>query len=210
MSLFLPPMQPLVLIGYFPKKVVQRPDWLNAAHVIAIRSVSDCISSSPPDWIQHWAHNEMWVYSTIAAALAVMPQDTHDEYELHAYRMLPIKWDRGKENAIVFPNMDVEPVPPDFHSVGFDAVSIEAGVSGFGCSPLSCNSMAEEIETNEHCLLTSQQLAERIALRFSIDEPEPGPYHVAEVLRRRAGHSVGGCPEGIDSILAPKVGAGLD
>ncbi len=182
----IPPMQPLVIIGYFPKKAVQRPDWLKAAHVTGIRSVSDCISSGPPDWIQHWTHNEMWVYSTIAAALAAVPEDAQDGYELHAYRMLPIKWDGGTEIAMVFPPLDVEPVPPDFQSIGFDAVSIMAGGSGFGCSPLSCNSMAEEIETNEHCLLPSQQVAERIALRFSIDEPEPGPYHVAEVLRRPA------------------------
>lgn len=176
-------MQPLVLIGYFPKKVEQRPDWLKAAHVSGIRSVSDCISSGPPDWIQRWPHNEMWVYSTSAAARAVIPEDRCHEYELHAYRMLPIKWDAGNQTAVLIPKLDVEPLSAGFQSVGFDAVSITNGVSGFGCSPLSCNSMAEEIATNEHCLLPTQQLAEQVALRFCIEEPEPGPYYVVEVLR---------------------------
>jgi hypothetical protein len=53
-------MQPLVLIGYFPKKVFQRPDWLKAAGVTAIRSVCECVSSGPPDWMQRWKHNDMW------------------------------------------------------------------------------------------------------------------------------------------------------
>jgi hypothetical protein len=175
-------MQPLVLIGYFPKKVVQRSASLKAAHVTAVRNASGCLSSGPPGWIQHWTHNEMWVYSTIDAALAVMPQDERGEYELQAYRMLAIRWDAGRGMSIVLPTLNVEAVPASFHSVGFDAVSIQAGVAGFGCSPLSCNAMAEEIETNEHCLLPTQQLAEHTALRFSIDEPEPGPFYVIEVL----------------------------
>src|SRR3954454_23186760 len=111
-------MNQLALIGYFPKKVQQRPDWLKAEGVTAIRSVSDCVSEGPDNWIQRWTHNEMWVYSTIAAALAVVPESERGEYELHAYRMLPVKWDEGVESEFPIPALDVEPLPPEFQSVG--------------------------------------------------------------------------------------------
>jgi hypothetical protein len=178
-------MQQLVLIGYFPKKVVRRPDWLKAPAVSAIRSASECSSPGPPDWIRHWTHNEMWVYSTIAAALAAVPEADRSEYELHAYRILPFKWDQGNEIAVSIPPLDVESLSSDFRSIGFDAVSIQNGVAGFGCSPLSCNHMAQEIATNEHCLLEDVETAMRTALEFSRGNVEPGPYYVVEVLLRR-------------------------
>jgi hypothetical protein len=179
-------MQPLVLIGYFPKKVVRRPDWLEAAGVRAIRSVCECVSSGPPDWIRHWTHNEMWVYSTIAAAWEVCPEDERPGYEMQAYRMLPTGWDEGIEEQFAIPPLQVEPLPGDFRRVGFDVVSMETGNAGFGHSPLSCNHMAREIPTNEDCLLDDIDVAKRTAAAFSRGDVEPGPYYVVEVLRRPA------------------------
>jgi hypothetical protein len=179
-------MQPLVLIGYFPKKVVQRPDWLKAAGVSAIRSVCECVSAGPPDWIQRWTHNEMWVYSTIPAAWAVVPENERPEYELQAYRMLPMAWNVGTEKPFAIPPLDVESLPADFQSVGFDVVSIESSAEGFGHSPLSCNHMAQEITTNKDCLLDDIDIAKQTADTFSRGHVEPGPYYVVEVLRRPA------------------------
>lgn len=178
-------MQPLVLIGYFPKKVVLRPDWLKAAGVSAIRSVCECVSSGPVDWIQHWTHNEMWVYSTIAAALEIVPVKERYEYELQAYRMLPIAWDQGTEKPFAIPPLNVEPLPDDFQSVGFDVVSIEIGIASFGHSPLSCNHMAQKMLTNKDCLLDDIEVAKKTAHAFSIGNVEP-PYYVVEVLRRQS------------------------
>lgn len=180
-------MQPLVLIGYFPKKIVQRPEWLKAAGVTAIRSVCECTSSGPPHWIHHWTHNEMWVYSTIAAAWEVVPKDERPRYELQAYRMLPVAWDEGTEKPFVIPPLQVEQLPSDFQRVGFDAVSMETGTAGFGHSPLSCNNMAQEIRANEDCLLDDLDVAKRTANAFSRGHVEPGPYFVVEVLREPAG-----------------------
>jgi hypothetical protein len=174
-------MQPLILIGYFPKKVSRRPDWLTAAGVIDIRSVCECVSSGPADWIQRWTHNQMWVYSTIAAAWEVVPTDEQAEYELQAYRLLPTKWDEGIEKQYIIPPLEVEPLPVDFQSLGFDVVSIENGTAGFGHSPLSCNHMAQEIATNKDCLLDDIEVAKKTAAAFSSGDVEPGPYFVVEV-----------------------------
>ncbi len=175
-------MTSLPLIGYFPKKVVHRPDWL-PLRVTAIRSVSECVSKGPDDWIVHWTHNEFGRYSTQSAAIAVVPEADRSQFELHAYRMLPGVFDGGERLSFELLEIAVEPLPQDFESLGFDAVANSCG-SGFECSPLSCNLLAEEIETNEHCLLPTLAAAVEAALRFSREEPEPGPYFVVEVLWR--------------------------
>jgi hypothetical protein len=37
---------------------------------------------------------------------------------------------------------------------------------------------------NEHCLMKTLEAAVAAARRFSLEEPEPGPYYVVEVLER--------------------------
>jgi hypothetical protein len=50
-----------ILIGYLPKLVVKRPEWLKCVGVVDICSASPCTSGTPEDWIEHWLHNELWV-----------------------------------------------------------------------------------------------------------------------------------------------------
>jgi hypothetical protein len=78
-----------ILIGYFPKKVARPPHWMPAAGITAIYSVSGCISKEPDNWIERWTHNDLWVYSSVADAKAVVPDTERAEYEIHAYRMCP-------------------------------------------------------------------------------------------------------------------------
>ena len=79
------------------------------------------------------------------------------------------------------------PQEPDFLPyirIGYDVVERNAsmGILGFGCSPLSCNGMAENIPVNEFCLLNDLESALATAHRFDAEKPEPGPYVVIEVL----------------------------
>lgn len=76
----------------------------------------------------------------------------------------------------------VVPLPVELRSLGFDVVSKSVS-DGFECSPLSCNSMALELAVNRHCLVDHLEVAIAVATRFSVEEPEPGPYYVVEVLR---------------------------
>jgi hypothetical protein len=176
------PATKLPLIGYFPKKIAIRPDWL-PRRILEVCSASCCLSKGPDNWIEHWTHNELWLYSTLAAAIAILPDAERSQFEIHAYRLLPVVFNKGERKSIERPILNVEPMALDFKSVGFDAVACSCG-SGFECSPLSCNSLADEIETNEFCLLKTLAMAEEVALRFSREEPEPGPYYVVEVLRQ--------------------------
>jgi hypothetical protein len=134
-----------------------------------------------------YTHNGWWAYATITAAWTVIPPEEQSEYEVLAYRVLPSTWDKGRRVSVVIPDLGVENLPADFVTIGFDVVSMEweeMRIAGFGHSPLSCNSMAQTIAVNEHCLLDSLERALAVAAEFSKMEPEPGPYYVVEVLRQ--------------------------
>lgn len=88
----------------------------------------------------------------------------------------------GTGGALEIPAVAVEPLPETFESLGFDVVSRSAGTS-FECSPLSCCDMAQEMGANPFCLLPTLPVAIPAAVRFSTEQPEPGPYLVLEVLR---------------------------
>jgi hypothetical protein len=171
----------LALIGYFPKRLTPRPAWIEAPHVREICSVSGCIAAGPEGWIQRWTHNELWVYSTRAAAWAVVDPAQRGSFALHAYRLLPTLFGADREELLPLPALDVEPLPDAFSSLGFDAVGRSSG--GFECSPLSCNNMARETCVNEHCLAASLPEAIALARRFAAGGVEPGAYCVVEVLR---------------------------
>ena len=63
---------------------------------------------------------------------------------------------------------------------GYDVVTFSARTSA-ECSPLSCNVLAAEMETNEHCLLPSFERAAQLLEEGRFTNAEPGPYRVFAV-----------------------------
>jgi hypothetical protein len=172
----------LVFAGYFPKRIALRDDWLKVPSVKEIWSVSDCMSKGPPNWVDHWRHNDIGLFDTVQLAESVIPANERHEFTIVGYRI----WDRMLENGVeVALGGTVRPVPgPDagFVSVGFDAVGWS--YNAFACSPLSCNRGAEQFPANERCLFSTFDAAVAGAVEFSTGHWEPGPYWVVEVLRR--------------------------
>ena len=181
----------LIDSGYFAKRVLPRPDWISASHVREICSVSNCISQPPEDWLNPWLHNELGWFNSIDDALRVIPKDALGQYRLFAYRLSPRLHRQGARATITVPaDVHPEPVPADFISRGFDAVSRSMEtVLGLECSPLSCNNLAAERDVNEFCLFPSLDAALAGADAFSLEQPEPGDYYVVQVLEspRRLG-----------------------
>ena len=173
-----------ILIGYFPKRTVKRPDWLKANAVEEVCSASNCISAGPDDWISRWEHNEMWVYDTPELAWSAVPETTRREFELYAYKMFPVQFDGGQMQSLEIPSLRVTPVPADFEHLGFDVANRTCG-NAFECSPLSCTGGAEEAVVNRHCLVDEADSAFRLAGEFEAGGAEPGPYFVVEVWRRK-------------------------
>ena len=84
------------------------------------------------------------------------------------------------------------PIPDGFSRLGYDAVVRDVGKTegelnfppSFGCSPLSCNGMAEEYPVNRYCLVDDLDTAVPMARHFATGNCEPGAYCVVEVWRR--------------------------
>lgn len=171
------------LFGYFPKIVIREPDWLKEAPVVEeICSVSNCISKAPPDWIDRWKHNKMWMYDSPELAWSVVPEQDRGRYTLFAYRILPHLFNESGETELVLPDLSVVPIPDEFSRIGYDAVSRSCGTN-FECSPLSCNHMAPEYPVNKHCLVDNLDTAVTMARTFARGNCEPGPYCVIEVWK---------------------------
>ena len=172
-----------VLIGYFPKKTSPKTEYLNASNVEIICSASTCISEEPEGCIDHWKHNDFFLYNSIKKAKSILKNTTDkDEYDIYAYKQYPIRIQNGEiiNEEITSPN--AKSLDKKFEFLGYDAVSNSVG-SGFECSPLSCNSGAETIKVNKFCLFETFEEALLGAKEFSKRGWEPGPYYIVEVFR---------------------------
>jgi len=173
----------LQLAGYFPKTTAIPDGYSLPDNIREICTISMC-ANAPDNWIDKWRHNDLGFYNTRADAQAILPPHA-DAFVLFAYRILPVRFSKEGVEPIDLPELDVEPLDQTFASIGFDAIS-KSSSSFFECSPLSCNYLAREIPVNRYCLVDSLQEAVALAKRFAVEEPEPGPYYVFEVLRQQA------------------------
>ena len=182
------------LLGYLPKERILAgtldPAWFAGTAAEEVCSVSTCLASAPPGWIDHWAHNDWGFCNTIEAARSLIPRETAD-YDLYAFAVSSTRYRDGQSEPVDVKTAfgtytdspsEPQPLPGTFFSLGFDAVS-NSQSGYFECSPLSCNKMAEEIAVNRYCLLDEPEQAAEAARRFSVEHPEPGVYYVVQVFR---------------------------
>lgn len=180
----------LIFLGYLPKRIVQRPEWLVCPNVEVVASVSECISPAPPERIDHWKHNHLGLYDTADLARTIVPERVSDEYTIFAYHALPVVFHDG-DPLEWNPWTKAETDPPileesfDQH-LGFDVVGF-SNSGFFECSPLSCNGVAKDITVNRFCLLDNVQQAMDVAKNFSRPESRVEPaygYIVVDVRKR--------------------------
>jgi hypothetical protein len=174
----------MIPTGYMAKRVSAKTDWLNAPQVTQIFSVSSCISEDFADYIQFWAHNGYWLFNSPLAIqhLAQRHSISLDGcslfyYEVHDQEFTGETWKSfGPE-----PSLDTTvKVPEDKTLEGFDVVTFFAG-NAPECSPLSCNSLAVELQTNTVCLFDTLEQAEMHLNNGAFRHSEPGSYRIFAV-----------------------------
>ena len=174
----------MIRAGYMAKRVSLKPDWLKAAQVVDIFSVSSCISKNFADYIKFWRHNGYWLFDSPEIIQSVARENSIDlegtalfYYEVHELEFDGKRWHTFEaENS--FP---INATPPSrMQLAGFDVVTFSVRTSP-ECSPLSCNMVANEVDTNEHCLLTSFEKAQRSLNDGIFRSSEPGPYRIFAV-----------------------------
>jgi hypothetical protein len=177
-------MQPL---GYLYKRVAVRPDWLKAGQVEDIYALSGCISEDFADYVNYWRHNGYWLFNSpeVVESLARENSISLDGLKLFYYEAFEEEFDDttdqwvSYEPVASFETEIIEPV--ERHLEGFDVTNFTVHTSP-ECSPLSCNSLAENLRTNKHCLFnTFDEAKSAIEEGKFKNAGEPGPYRIIAV-----------------------------
>jgi hypothetical protein len=188
-------MSKMLAAGYLLKHVVPPPDWLNSgpSHIKDVSSVADCVNDNVVDVQGAWQHNSFGLANTpdtlralaseqgVNTEGAVLFYYTAYEYELPSdgWTFDATEWRaRTPTRSSSIPDAVELPSEGDMTLLGYDVVVFEDYLSH---SPLSCNSIANELPVNEHCLFDG--LKEAVA---AID----------------AGAFGGGCEEGVYTVFS--------
>jgi hypothetical protein len=173
-------------VGYLAKQVLKRPDWLNAGHVADVYSVSGCISPDFADYVKFWKHNGCWFFDSPAKIQELAADQEIDltGTTLFFYEMYEQQFDEKNSAwtevpADCFISSGIS-LPASKVLQGFDVVTYSCGTTP-ECSPLSCNSLATQVETNAHCLLPSFQRAKQLLKEGLFRNSEPGPFRIFAV-----------------------------
>jgi hypothetical protein len=180
-----------IFLGFLPRRVTPRPEWLRCPDVEVIASASECLSPGPPERIERWLHNDVGLYASEATALSVIPPGHEGAYTRFAYRALSICFREGEEHSWdPWAGRAAESLSPDlsgYDLLGHDAVGASEG-GFFECSPLSCNGVAVEQDVNRFCLVDEPGAAIALAQTFSHPDSHVEPawaYLVVQVLTCR-------------------------
>jgi hypothetical protein len=171
----------MVPAGYMAKRVSRRPDWLKAPNVLDIYSVSSCHSENFADYVEFWKHNGFWLFDSpdIIKTVATENSIAIEGTKLFYYEIYEEEFDgAGWRQFAPEPSFSMNVMRPAKKQLeGFDVVSFYAKALP-ECSPLSCNSMANELPTNKYCLFESFAKAESALNSGAFKDAEPGPYRI--------------------------------
>ena len=174
----------VVPAGYMAKRVVERPHWLPAERVSSIYSVSGCVSENFAEYITFWKHNGYWLFDSPAVITDIAQENNIDLsetmlffYEVYELQFNSSEWTPFEPEPSFGTNVSL---PEAKVLEGYDVVSFYVQTSP-ECSPLSCNYLAAEVETNTRCLLQSFEQARALLENGTFNNSEPGPYRIFAV-----------------------------
>ncbi len=175
----------MIPVGYMAKRISVRPDWIEAGRVADVYSVSGCISEDFGDYINYWKHNGYWFFDSPQTIVQLARQNSIDLTGTKLfYEAYELEFDDVGGHWTTFkpePSFTTQVVLPAERALeGYDVVTFSVRTSA-ECSPLSCNSLAAEVQTNQHCLLPSFERAQQLLEGGKFKHTEPGPYRIFAV-----------------------------
>lgn len=176
--------------GYMAKRICKPPDALGLpAHIIDICSVSSCVNDDFYDgFVDSWKHNDFWFFDSPEFIHLVAIEHSIDlaRTRLFYYEVFDQEFDRAAGWRSLTPSRfglgvnATEPVKRRLE--GYDVTSswVE-NCPDPSHSPLSCNGLAKEIQTNEHCLFDSFEQTKASIDRREFEGGEPGTLRIIAV-----------------------------
>jgi hypothetical protein len=180
----------LIAAGYMAKLIQNTPEYITNKNVKYIYSVSNCISKDFTNYIQYWKHNKYWFFDSINKINEIISDENiqDEKFEYLYYELYEKEYDEETNKWTAFyPGNNFsyniqEPINKTM--LGYDIVTYYSG-NAPECSPLSCNNLANEIETNTYCLLNNFEDAINLAENMNNLKAEPGPYRIIKVSKVR-------------------------
>lgn len=176
----------MIPAGYMAKRIATRPDWLQADRVADVYLVSHCVSNVFTDHINHRKHSGYWLFDSPETMRELANARSLDltRTKLFYYEVHEREYDEQEKSWKSFgpePSFKTAIMQPtQRHLEGYDVVTFSVHTNP-ECSPLSCNALASEVETNEHSLLSSFEEAKQLLEEGKLDHSEPGPYRIFAV-----------------------------
>jgi hypothetical protein len=174
----------MIPVGYMAKRIpAEIPDWLKAPTVRDIYSVSSCVNGDLTEEVPRWELNGYGLFNSPEDVRSIaefkgielrgMTVFYYEAYEreFDGEEWLPIEAESDYETNVQ--------VPFAKRLEGFDVVTFCDGPNSH--SPLSCNGIAAEVATNEHCLFETIGQAEASLSGQVFTGSEPGPYRIYAV-----------------------------
>lgn len=174
----------MIPVGYLAKRSCKKPEGFNLPNVVDVYSVGNCVNDDFADYINYWKHNGYWLFDSPDIIRTVAHENSIDieksllfYYEAYEKEFTGETWRSFSPEPLT----PTAVIPPSRKTLeGFDVVTFWAGNTP-ECSPLSCNALAEQVQTNPHCLFDSFDEAETGLTAGKFTGCEPGPYRVFAV-----------------------------
>ena len=176
----------MIPAGYMLKYVNPRPSWVNNESVKDILSVSGCFSEEFTDYINYWLHNGFWLFNKPSDMDTIIADKRIDRSKLSLfyYEVYERQYDEyeGSWTAVRSESsFETNVLKPNHATLqGYDVVTFSSGTNP-ECSPLSCNSLANEISVNRHCLFETFSESKEAIETGRFNECEPGPLRIMAV-----------------------------
>ncbi|MBX9747048.1 MAG: hypothetical protein K2X34_09115 [Hyphomonadaceae bacterium] len=176
----------MIPAGYMLKQVLPRPSWIKNEGVVDIVAVSPCFSKDFADYIDYWRHNGYWLFNNPSDMDDIVVRQGVDRsaLSLFYFEVYEREFDEYEKSWSAFSAdqaFETNVIKPSHATLkGFDVVSY-ALAQNPEHSPLSCNSLADEITVNSHCLFDSFDDAKNALEAGKFDDSEPGPYRIFAV-----------------------------
>lgn len=177
----------MIPAGYILRRVASAEPAMKLGSVVDIYSVSSCISKDFAEYIRYWRHNGYWLFDKPSDMDEILAQEgkSRDSFTLFYYEMYEQQFDeQAMRWSAVAPAeasfvTDIEH-PQNARLEGFDVSTWSPG-SNAGCSPLSCNGLADTLPVNSHCLLHSFEATRDALEAGKFANTEPGPFRIFAV-----------------------------
>ncbi|MBT9556054.1 MAG: hypothetical protein IV100_08505 [Myxococcales bacterium] len=188
-------------LGYDCRRRFVIGDWLAPSPARIRCNATRCNLDDAPGRYERWAFNDSGFFDTPALAAREWTDSSQDDSEpllTYAFAMYPALFSTSGVTTVSVDTVvgatlaKVEsPITHGFVFLGYDVLAVHAFASvqpqghqtavAWSCSPLFCNLMAAEIQTNIYALIGNWNDAVSAAERFGKEEPEPGPYVIIGV-----------------------------